>query len=92
MYVSYSDNVKYTGFDSYANKHVATRSPQREKFYLKDAYKEISDYHKRKVDFYENGKRWGTLYEKDTNLKNSVGLKKSSPSRINFVDESKLLY
>jgi hypothetical protein len=63
----FADNVKYTGFSPYREKNIATDKPTLEKgeYYSKNAYKDISNYNKRKVHFLEKEDRWKSSYQKE---------------------------
>ena len=55
----------YGGFQSYGVKPIATKKPGGGDHYQKDAYKEISDYNRRKVGYFEDKSRWNSTYNSD---------------------------
>jgi len=59
------DFTKYGCFVSYGIKPVSTAKPGINNYYIKDAYKDISNYHNRKIKFFEDKSRWNSVYDKD---------------------------
>ncbi len=59
-----SNKIKY-----FSHKHrirqVATKKPGVDDFYIKNVYSEIADYPKRKVPYYEDKKRYESIYTTD---------------------------
>jgi hypothetical protein len=64
MLVKFSDNVKYTGFESNFNKRITTNKPNHS-FLHKDYFTEIGNYSHRKINRMDNQNRWVTSYERD---------------------------
>ena len=58
-------------------RQVATKKPGVDDFYVKNVYSEIADYPKRKVPYYEDKKRYESIYTTDylKNLKEDNYLK-----------------
>ncbi len=48
---------------------IATSKPGVENYYIKDVYKDISNYNNRKIKYFEDKTRWNSVYDKDV-LKN----------------------
>ena len=46
-------------------RQVATKKPGVDDFYIKNVYSEIADYPKRKVPYYEDKKRYESIYTTD---------------------------
>ncbi len=46
-------------------RQVATKKPGVDDFYVKNVYSEIADYPKRKVPYYEDKKRYESIYTSD---------------------------
>ena len=46
-------------------KPVATSKPGLGDHYIKDAYKDISNYNKRRVDYFDDKTRWSSAYNED---------------------------
>ena len=46
-------------------RQVATKKPGVDDFYIKNVYSEIADYTKRKVPYYEDKKRYESIYTTD---------------------------
>lgn len=59
------DALYYGGFQSYGVKPISTTKPGTRDYYQKNAYKDISDYNKRKTEYFEDKVRWNTVYDKD---------------------------
>lgn len=78
MYIEYADNVKYTGFESSVSSRIPTKKPNVDNFYVKDTFKDIADYGKRKVEYLENGRRWESQYGRDSNTRRNASLEKKS--------------
>jgi hypothetical protein len=47
------------------NKPISSSKPGTANYYSKDAYKEISNYNKRRVDYFDDKSRWNSVYDKD---------------------------
>lgn len=77
---------------------VATKKPGLEDYYVKDAYKDISNYNKRQVDYYDDKIRYNSIYDTDylKTLKEesySKGLDqtiKSDLAKYNYVHDANL--
>ena len=48
-----------------STRQVATKKPGVDDFYIKNVYSEIADYPKRKVPYYEDKKRYESIYKTD---------------------------
>lgn len=83
MLVKFSDNVKYTGFESNFNKRVATNKPNHS-FLPKDYFTEIGNYSHRKINRMDNQNRWVTSYERDMSPRSN-----QSPIRSKNSDHNK---
>jgi hypothetical protein len=59
------DALYYGGFQSYGIKPISTTKPGTKDYYKKEAYSEISNYNKRKIDFFGDKSRWNSVYDKD---------------------------
>jgi hypothetical protein len=59
------DALHYGGFQSYGARQIATTKPGINDHYIKDSYSQISQYNKRKVDFFGDRTRWNSVYDKD---------------------------
>lgn len=44
---------------------VATKKPGIDDYYVKDAYKDIANYNKRRVDYFDDKIRYNTIYNTD---------------------------
>lgn len=71
------ESTKYGGFVSYGKSQVSTLKPGIQNIYQKDIYNEISDYHSRKIPYFDDKVRFGTVYGeeylskiKESNFKN----------------------
>ncbi len=49
----------------YRQKPVATKKPGVGDYYVKDVYKDISNYHKRQIKYFEDKDRFSSVYAKD---------------------------
>lgn len=48
---------------------ISTSKPGIDNYYIKDVYKDISNYNNRKIKYFEDKTRWNSVYDKDI-LKN----------------------
>ena len=46
-------------------KAVASSKPGVGDYYVKDVYKDISNYNNRKIKFFEDKSRWNSVYDRD---------------------------
>ena len=59
-----SNKIKYFSY-KHRIRQVATKKPGVDDFYIKNVYSEIADYPKRKVPYYEDKKRYESIYTTD---------------------------
>lgn len=59
------ESTKYGGFVSYGKSQVSTLKPGIQNIYKKDIYNEISNYQSRKIPYFEDKVRFGTVYSEE---------------------------
>lgn len=56
---------KENTFITFRTKPISTAKAGTKNYYVKDAYKDISNFNKRRVNYFDDKVRWNSVYDKD---------------------------